>query len=293
MGHYSIRKKVRDARKKIAASANKNNFKYELAIWRQSIDKPQKSKITGEYTLFGSVGLKRTCVICNHGNIPKAAENVRKDYLDSFENHNGNFKQPKRYYFSQEKYIVKSMSHMKYLQKLAWHKMNKWDRKHPIPDTSNLTDIDKQIILKNHQKLRSDIYSHLCTTLLQDENKNRNVVYYKAEVIGSEEFFMKDKTLYCKNFKSRNEAEKALLINTTKYMRTDSGTFNKQYRRSNLYKCIYNNGTITTELLDYHTIRHTAMWMWEAAYSEFIKNLKLPFAGGTTIPFKKELAYVA
>lgn len=298
MGHYSIRLKVRKHRKKIAARANKNNFKYELSYWRASVDKWHKSTITGEYTICGAAGMKRTHTICDHRLLKVATLEKRKEVLDNFEKHNGGFKQPGYYVTNKNnknRYLIEPMSQMTYLRKLAWHKMDKWDRKNPKPTyPENCTDIDKKILDETYKKLRANIYSNICTSLLRIMNYKYKRTFYEVRVLGyTTDAFPRVESWYAKNFTSLDKARKDLVNQTKKYMVNGSGTFNKRYYRTNLNVCTYEKGRLIHKMYDYHTLNHPAKDMLNEAFSGFIKNLKISIAGGNVIPFKPEIAYVA
>lgn len=276
MGHYSIRLKVRKHRKEIAARANKNNFKYELSYWRASVDKWHKSTIT-----------------------KVATPEKRKEVLDNFEKHNGGFKQP-GYYITDKnnknRYLIEPMSQMTYLRKLAWHKMDKWDRKNPKPVyPENCTDIDKKTLDETYKKLRADVYSSICTQLLRTINNKRKRSFYSVQVIGqkSDEPFMKHIIWYNNKFDSLKKAKTDFIDKTKKYMTNGSGNFNKDYRRTDLISCVYKNGKLNEKIISYHTIHHPAKEVMMDTYNNFIKNLRLSVAGGKVIPFNPEIAYVA
>lgn len=253
MAHYSIRKKVRDARKKIKSNNNKNNFKYITKVTHNVID---------EQT--GSVS-KCSEIIYNHGNIPVAEKNVQKDYLDSFENHNGGFKQPQSVKFSQEKYILKKMTQMDYLRGYAKHKMKKWDIKNPAPDVSFKREDDKVRILNEHNQTRKNIYSYICSYLLWLYNNNRKNTYYRVHIYGIKDYsFGQFLIHYNKCFNSLKTAVKAYISNTLKYKFTKSGLPNCEFTRSTLYETTDKDESFwvfpkKVKMLDYHSFRHTGV----------------------------------
>lgn len=266
MGHYSIRKKVRDRRKEIITKANKNNFVYKTKFGRSSIDRPIYDKETGRLIASSaSIGMRCTYVY-NHKYMDDVPQHIKDEYMRSHTEFNGpgKFPQPKRYRFSQEKYIIKKMSHMDYLRGYAHHKMKKWDSKNPYPtepDLSNIEGPDRTYYmdkykkdLETHKKLRSDVFAKICTSVLKKDRARKSQTTYVVDIWGHDYKKMEKVTYFKKCFTRYQDAEQAMIENTFKYRVTNDGHINSIYWMSVLLENkLDKNGNIISKTLDMGT----------------------------------------
>jgi len=238
----------------------------------------------------------------------KKAKNstIKEIYNNWVKEKSGSHPQPKSYYFNNEEYklvnkktvksSVKVNKKMQYLQKLAWYKMEKWDKNNPTPiPPESMKPADKIALVEHHKKLRRDTYSRICTNLLIIYNKKQAKTYYQVSITKQDPSypFTKIVTVYSKNHESLNKAETDFVNKTLNYMTNKDKSYDNDYRRTDLYKISVQNGVITKQLLDFHTTRRPSRLMYEHQYKNFVKNLKVHIAGNITVPFKFEYANAA
>lgn len=204
----------------------KHDYNFSKAkVCRGSIDKPIYDKDGNLIASCASVGMKVTYVI---GRLLKDATDAQiKQYAEAQKKVKpGWSKQPARIGTSLCKPTAsKKLTHIDYLHGIAMHRLQKWDLKHPAPDTKDidaLSPYEKEAYVKHwkgHRQMRSDMFSKIVTELMTRERRKKN--RYKVAVYKLGDAYTDGKPIlyFNKVYSTRNTAQKDFIEQSLKAKR--------------------------------------------------------------------------